>query len=321
MLKELSKILLKYFIVFLAILAVFLVTMMLFHLLPLFKLKLSDNQTSVLFKIFLIPSFYHSFFNALIISICLFGVTTLSSQKKYRVIAFFIPLVLSTILVYTLLNYFSLRQKDLTVSQIDDPRLFFSDRTFFEYKNGKYYFNDIERNRINNIVVVADGNVYFYDYANVFFDKNIVRLELVSQNIVSRVDFSRDSFNQYNINNGLINKTFFSLVYNIASNFISAGNSGSKIYLWFCIAFFLLALTITAKIKNYPLLSIIYNLFFLILFYYIFNNVQYTFYKFSQEIIKRQSDREFFFSSALLFFGILIYLVHLLLLKSHNWED
>jgi hypothetical protein len=257
----------------------------------------------------------------LIISICLFGVTTLNAQKKYRIIAFFIPLILSTILVSAFLSYFSPRQKDLVVSQIDDPRLFFSNKTFFDYKNEKYYFNDVQGNRINNIVVVANGNVYFYDYANVAFDKDNVRLELISQAGSARVNISRDFFNDYSIRNSLINKTFFSLVYNIASNFLSAGDPNSKIYLWFSVSFFLLALTITAKIKNYPLLSIIYNLFFLILFYYIFNIMLDTFNKFSQEIIKRPSEREFFFSSALLFLGILIYLIHLLLLKSHNWED
>ena len=320
MIKELLKILLKYFIVFLSVLALFLLSMMAFHILPLLKLKLNDDQSRALFKLFLIPSFYHSFYNALIISICLFGVSTLNYQKKYRIIAFFIPLVLSTFLVYLFLNNFNPKQKDLAVSQFDDPRLYFSNKTFFEYNNVKYYFDEVQRARIYNIAEINSGNISFYDYANCYFDKDNIILEFFSLNGIKKVNFLKDFFSGES-RKSAINKTFYSLIYNITHNFLSSNDINSNIYLWFCISFFLLALTITAKIKNYPLLSIIYSLLFLIFFYYIFDSVIEVYNKFSIDFIRDQNSREMFFSSVVLFFGILIYSVHLLLLKSHHWED
>jgi hypothetical protein len=119
----------------------------------------------------------------------------------------------------------------------------------------------------------------------------------------------------------MIKNSFFSIFYNITNNFFYSANIFSNVYLWFSIAFFLLALTVATRIKKYPLLSIFYNLIYILIFYYIFNSLFPLYQQYSKDFFSLQITRDIFFSSVVLFIGLIIYLIQIVFLKAHKWED
>jgi len=317
MIKDLFKIFIKYIMIFVITSLVLFSAMLFYNLLPLFKLKLSDTEIKTYLKVFFAPSFYHSIINSLVISITLFGVSILNYQKKNRVIAFFIPLILSTLIIYFFYNIFNPKKSDLTLSHVDDARLIFSEKTFFEYNGQKLFFDSIGKNKINNIIFINNGKVAVDKEGFLKFEKDRIRFESLNH----KIDFMKDSLHEYNAHKRLINYDFFSLFFSMSRIFLYSSSLYSNLFLWFSIAFFILAFTIIAKVKNYPMLSIIYNLILLIVFYYFFNNLFELYHKYASDFFAKQITRELFFSSLFLLAGILIYLIQLAFLKSHHWED
>jgi len=292
-----------------------------YKMLPLFKINLGDKEINNFLKIFIIPAFYHSFFNALFISISLFGVSILNYQKKHRVIAFFIPLILSTAFVFLFFTYAKPDKKNLTEINFNDARLFLTEKSFFEYNGEKIYFDKLERAKAKNLVIEKEGIINFYKEAAFAFTNENIILEVNTAGGLQKIEFKKETFQEYNTHRGLVKISFFSIFYNITNNFFYGKNIFSNVYLWFSIAFFLLALTIATRIKKYPLLSIFYNLIYILIFYYIFNLIFPLYQKYAKDFFSLQETRDIFFSSAVLFIGLVIYLIQIVFLKAHKWED
>jgi hypothetical protein len=220
-----------------------------YKMLPLFKINLGDKEINNFLKIFIIPAFYHSFFNALFISISLFGVSILNYQKKHRVIAFFIPLILSTAFVYLFFTYAKPDKRNLTEIHFNDARLFLTEKSFFDYNGEKLYFDKLERAKAKNLIIEKEGIINFYKEAAFAFSNENIILEINTASGLRKIEFKKETFQEYNTHRGLVKNSFFTIFYNVTDNFFYSKDIFSNVYLWFSIAFFLLSLTIATRIK------------------------------------------------------------------------
>ncbi len=95
--KDILKAFLKYIIIVVFIFIFIFIGVFLFNLMPLIRLNMNDRQIMNLAVIIAVPAFYHSAFNALIVSMFFYGVFILNYMGKYRFPAFMIPLIVSVL--------------------------------------------------------------------------------------------------------------------------------------------------------------------------------------------------------------------------------
>src|SRR4030042_4566934 len=113
MLKNIFIILLKYLLIFIALFILLFILVFVIKIFSILFIFTGQNKITNIFWSISIPAFYHTFFNSLIISIFVFDLMIYNNLRRNRFIAFFIPLILSTILMYLVLFYLKPTYRDL----------------------------------------------------------------------------------------------------------------------------------------------------------------------------------------------------------------
>ncbi len=168
------KIIIRSLLKFLMILAIvfffFFSIIFVFYLFPFLKIKTDTVLLSRLLNVIFIPAYFNSLLNSLIISAFLYGIFVINYQKKCRLRSVFIATCFSTFLVFISLFIFNPDYNKLENVGIDDARLFFNEKVFFEYNHTPpllFEKDFFEKELLVNITAKKDrqliSNCYPYD--------------------------------------------------------------------------------------------------------------------------------------------------------------
>ncbi len=320
--KELIKSYIKYLIILFFLFIFFFISILFFQIIPLIKISSPGFQLNNLINIFYIPTFYHSFFNSLIISIFLYGVAIFNYQKKLRILAFLLPIItVFSLALFVFINY-NPKPEQLSYNRIDDARIYFTEKVFFKYNEYTFYFDQIEKDRISKAIMINKSNISFHNNCPLVFseDKIIIRFLFQNGKIEIR-EFERDKLRENNLYTGAnINNDFTQLFNTFTYKLLYSKNFYYNAFLIFCIVFFIITFTSFIKINNYPLLSIIFNILILLLFYYLFVTFFDKFNKILLEKFPNSSYKDIYLSIIILIIGFILRIINRLFKKSHEWE-
>ncbi len=320
--KKIIIICFKYLLILISLFTFLFLSNLIFHIVPLLKTTSNKYHLNNLINIFAVPSFYHSFFNTLIISTFLYGVTIFNYQKKLRFIFFYLPIITVTFLTFIILSNYNPKQNDLTYNRINDARIYFLENIFHKENETVFYFDQIEKNKINKVIMINKNNISFHNNCNVIFLTDKIQLQLIHPNGKLEIkEFNRNNLINYNIiKNTSINNNFLYLFNNFSGKLLYSQNINYITLLLFCIAFLVISFTSTVKISNYPLLSLMFNIFSMIIFYYIFVSFFDKFNKIFSQKFSASAYKNIIISLIIFSIGIFFQIINMLFKKTHEWE-
>ncbi|HBD94611.1 MAG TPA: hypothetical protein DDY71_16650 [Spirochaetia bacterium] len=380
------KNLVRYIILLISIFLFFIINLMLINILPASLGGMLINETAQIAKSFLVPVFYYSLYNSMILSIFLYGFLLIDFDHVHKTSVRVLGLSITIIMVFFVVVILNPHRNDITIKSIQDGRLYLVNGVFFNYINEIPSVIDEEsyetiisklskneksvitlhylKNNYNNSYILNDKTDYvtltkirsillssgYLDDIKIYFKtvkKNSVGGVIISFND-SVLNFQELPFNFINDKlylvipdeknttlvfykkNLLLNDiSSLSLIYNlIESNkkIISIFFSHSrvnKILIWSVFAYILVTISSLIYNRNFPLLSIVFNILLLFFIYYfsddIFTIIQ-LFYEYvvPEKVYKFRQIITVFF----LFIPAFIFnLVRLLLLSSKGRRE
>jgi len=125
--------LLKFIMVFFVVFLLFFPIIFILYIFPFLKIKTDFILFSNLLKVVFIPAYFNSLFNSLIVSTFLYGIFVLNYLGKYRFRSVVLATLLSIFFVFVSLLIFNPDYESMEQVSIDDARLFFNEKVFFEY--------------------------------------------------------------------------------------------------------------------------------------------------------------------------------------------
>ncbi|OHD12244.1 MAG: hypothetical protein A2086_03500 [Spirochaetes bacterium GWD1_27_9] len=171
MIKEILVSLFKYLLILLLLFVFFFFIIFIFNVFQFIKIDDTKDIFNDIFTFIFIPTFLHSTYNSFILSIFIYGILVLNYQKKFEVFSFFIPIIITTFFIFIILFLFKPNQNNAFFNNIDDARIFFTERSFFDYQDNipkefekSFFENNIEKKiedqKMKNIL----KNFYTFDY-------------------------------------------------------------------------------------------------------------------------------------------------------------
>ena len=131
--KNIISSLLKFIMIFLIVFLLFFLMVFVFYLFPFLKVKTDKILLYNLLNIIFVPAYFNALFNSLILSTFLYGIFVLNYYVKYRFRASFVSTCFSTLFIFVSLSIFNPDYDSMEHILIDDARLFFDEKVFFEY--------------------------------------------------------------------------------------------------------------------------------------------------------------------------------------------
>jgi hypothetical protein len=315
--KEMLKNFFKYLFILALLFVLIFVSSLIFHMAPLIKTsEHTANKFINLIGPLTVPCFYFSLYNSLVISIFLFGILIFNYQKKYKVIAFLLPIIISSLIIFSILLFLKPSYKQLNVNDIDDARIYFTSKVFFENNKNKYYFNEVNSKSVNNAIIIDDKNINFYPNLNITFLEDEIILIIPNKESSEKISFPRQQLFNYKIQHSRLTTNFFKSFDNIAPRMLEQKTILLNLFLWFSFAFLIMSFTNFFKIISYPFLSLIINLFSLLLFYLFFNLFFDMYHKIFMDLIKSNAVRDLFLSIVIFISGLIFQGMHLIFSKS-----
>lgn len=320
--KNIISICFKYLLILIILFTIFFLSNLIFHIVPLLKIVVNKQQLNNLIKEFAIPSFFHSFFNSLIISIFLYGVMIFNYQKRLRFLAFFIPVIFVTLLTFFILSKFKPTYSDLTYNRINDARIYFTEKNFIKENGYIFYFNRIEKNKINKTIMINGDNISFYDNCNITFMENKIQLKLETPGLpLKTIEFNRDKFRNYNLSRRSISSDNYKNLFNSLSyKLLYSKNINYNTFLMFSIVFLILSFSSAIKIRNYPLLSLMFNIFIMVILYNLFITYFDKFNKMISDKFANITNGSIMICIIFLITGIFFQIFYIIFKKSHELD-
>jgi hypothetical protein len=208
--KEILKIFFKYLIILILLFILIFLSVMIFHLSPLIRISVISNNNFInLIKQLLVPCFYFSLYNSLIISIFLFGVLILNYQKQHRFFTFLIPLVISCLIIFSILFFLKPNYRQLNFNNINDARVFLTSKTFFENIKNKYYFNIVNKDSVDNAIIIDDKNIKLYKNLNITFLDDMMLLNIPNNESTGKIPFPKQQLFHYYVQQSVFTEIFF----------------------------------------------------------------------------------------------------------------
>lgn len=319
--KELLRSFLKFSLIFIILFSSFFAFVLIFKLFPILKITLNSDQLGPVIYSLSIPVFYHSLFNSLIISVFVFGVFVLNTTFKKRFFTFFIPVIISTLIILLILLMFNPTKNHLSFNRLEDARVFFNEKSFFENKGKKFYFESIDKYMVNNLIMVSDGKTTFHNSCKILFLEDIIIVNVPHSNgKIEKIEFDRDLVSNYISKGSMFSWSFSKSINNIAYKFIQSKSLGANVLFWFSIAFLILSFSSLISIKNYNFLSFIYNMLFIMAFYLFFIAIFDGYHKLFSDIFKSAFLRDIFISIVIIVIGIVFQTIKILFFRSSFME-
>ena len=218
--KDIIKVYSKYLLLFLSAFLVFFLSIIIYNSIPFFKISLNAKEAQSLIKLIIPATFYHSLFNGLIVSLFLYGVTALNFHHKNKFINFLLPIITSSIIVFCVFYFLKPAKEKLDFIKLDDARLYCPQKTFIENNGSKYYFDSVNKNEIDKIILIENNNVAFFKKSNIKFTDDKIFVEINEKNKVKSVEFSKSQFDSFDLQGNIFNKSFFTLLNKASYKFI-----------------------------------------------------------------------------------------------------
>lgn len=308
----------KIVLMFVTIFLVFFISILSVKLLPVsYALIDAKNIIKISWSI-IKPSFFHSFFNSLIVSLFIFDLIIYNKLTKYRAIVFAIPLLLSTILVFLVIYFLKPDVKKLSFYKSDDARLYFVKKSFFEYSNKIIFFTEVSKDKANDIIILDDKNLSLVKEGKFEFLEDQIRLQYLTEGKKEEIVFDRQELREYKESFKLNRSRILRYIETISYKFIYSDNIYINLFLWFSVAFFILSFTILIKFKKFPFLTFTYNILFLILFYYGFDFLFDLYNRIFLNFLSKSLIRDIFLSLFILFCSLILQSIRIVFFKIHK---
>lgn len=306
--------LIKYLLISSVFFVVFFFSIILYHLIPFFIVGSKDIYGS--FFSLIKPSFFHALYNSFIWASVVFTIFVLAKTNKNHILTFFIPIICAMLFIGIFHLIFRPTPKTLNFNKIDDLRILFTKKTFLKYKDFVFFFKDVGRDKINNIIIAKDDKLSFVKQANVKFLEDAVLLHFPqNNNLPSEIFFPRKSLINYNSYISFIPKLLIKWMTHISYLFVFSHFFYPNIILWGAFIFLLVSFFDFFRLKDFLLLSFLINFLLIFLIYFLVNNF-YLFYKtITQNIIGQSIVREVIFAMVLLFIGLILFGIKILFFK------
>lgn len=320
--KDIIKVYSKYLVLVISVFLVFFFATIIYNSIPFFKVTLDTKEAQSLIKLIIPPAFYHSLFNGLIISLFLYGVTALNFHHKNKFINFLLPILTSSLIVFFVFFYLNPSNKSMDFIRLNDARLYSPQKTFIEHNGSKYYFDTVNKNEINNIILIEDKNVSFFKKGSTQFTDDKIIIEIKEKkSTIKIIELPKSQLDSFDLQGNIFNKSFFTLLNNASYKFLFSKDIYAKMLFWFSMAIFILTITSIFKVKNNPILSLIFNLLFIILFYYGFNFIFDFYNKISKEVFSSQIIKDTFLGMLIIIISFFLHLFNFIFFKTHESEE
>ncbi|HNZ27344.1 MAG TPA: hypothetical protein PLG34_11370 [Spirochaetota bacterium] len=159
----------------------------LINIINLTKIPKGAIDTTGIVNALIVPIIVQSCYVALLLSLFIFNYMILNGVYKFKILNFFIPIVIGSLAVLSVSLLFNRKINEITIRNIKDARLYFSEKSIFDYKETlkkNIEEKDFENNVINKIKDeknrVFVSRMYIKDlYSGEYFlNKKISALEI-----------------------------------------------------------------------------------------------------------------------------------------------
>ncbi len=325
------KNLVRFIILLVSIFLFFIINLMLINILPASFGGMLINETTQIAKSYLVPVFYYSLYNAMILSIFLYGFLLIDYDHVHKTSVRVLGLSVTVLIVFFMVSVLNPDRNDITIKSIQDGRLYFVPSVFFNYLNeipsvideesyeriisklskneksvirlhylknnynNSYILNDktdyVTLTSIRSILLssgyLEDIKIYFKTVEKktvggviISFNNSVLNYEQLSFNFINdklylKIPDGKNTTLVFYKKNLLLNDiSSLSLIHNliesnkkIISIFFSH-HRVNKILIWSVFAYILVTISSLIYNRNFPLLSIVFNVLLLFLIYY-----------------------------------------------------
>jgi len=378
---------LKYFFIFLLLFVVVFFTIFMFNFFPFVKIGLKNLLIKDILNLLLFPTFCIGFYTALVFSFFIYSILVINYQKKLRIIYYIIPLIIGGGFVFLLTFFLKPKTEDVSFKNIDDARVYFTEKTFFDYKDKipekiekvtfeniivskienpdeknfvskkftynmkddfyylnknisnndknrlltnfykinylnkvRFYFTKINKESIEDVILIQDQNVYSFDKLKVKFIKDKIFINIDKTD--NSFEFDKLQLNEYEIYKNVLIKKFIDILTNFQYKFFIMNNILHIVLLIISMGFLVLAFSTIIIIGDYPFLSLVFKIILLIAFYFGFDLLFNVYFRTIISLLPQYlaSYNELIFSSILVIIGLFIHGIRILFFKTNIWE-
>jgi hypothetical protein len=183
--KEILYSLLKYILILILSFVFLFGIFFVINVLPFFKIKDGVLGIDYILKLILLPTFFNSIYNSMILSIFVFVIFVINYQARFKFLSSLIPLIITSGIVFCIIFFYKPGYSDLFYENINDARLYLSEKSFFDYKEEiPVTFDKLEfETKIllkikdkSDEKVLADNYYYDYKKSKYFLKKDFAEL-------------------------------------------------------------------------------------------------------------------------------------------------
>jgi len=144
----------KYCILLLVLFIVVFSFNFLINIINLTKIRGGSIDTVGLLNSLIVPIIIQSSYISLLLSLFIYNYTILNGVYKFKILNFFVPIVIGSLTVFSVSLVFNKKINEITIRNIKDARLYFSESSIFDYKETlkkNIEEKDFENNVVNKI--------------------------------------------------------------------------------------------------------------------------------------------------------------------------
>lgn len=144
----------KYCILLLVLFIVVFSFNFLINIINLTKIRGGSIDTVGLLNSLIVPIIIQSSYISLLLSLFIYNYMILNGVYKFKILNFFVPIVIGSLTVFSVSLVFNKKINEITIRNIKDARLYFSESSIFDYKETlkkNIEEKDFENNVVNKI--------------------------------------------------------------------------------------------------------------------------------------------------------------------------
>lgn len=173
---------LKFIFIFIIFFVLVFFIVFLYNFFPFVKIGIKNIDIKSILDLLLFPSFFVTFYTVVVLSLFVYAILVINYQKKKRIIYYIMPLIYSAIFTLFLISFLDPNTQNTSFNSINDARVYFTEKTFFDYKDKipvKIDKSDFEKNIISklddNNEKIFISKRFIFNYKDNFYyaDRNI----------------------------------------------------------------------------------------------------------------------------------------------------
>jgi hypothetical protein len=240
---------------------------------------------------------------------------------KNRALSFFLPIIVSTFIVFLILFFLKPRQKDFSFYSVNNGKIYFTEKTFLKVDDKILYLDNIQSRSINDAIFINNSQIHFMKYCPLNFYEDKIILTLQKENMESNIILNKSSLFETNKQQSIVHNTLFQWLQKTPFRFFKDYDWKTNLLLWFSVAFLVNTLTTLIRISSYPFLSAIYNTTILFLFYGAFNYTIDFHHDIINSLTQNTLPQKIIYPVVLLCIGVIFHFIRMIFFKTHVWES